>query len=71
VRIDPVQLVEQAQPPKTSTERIMEAINRIRDEKIGGDPLAEESIPLIRGQSRNGSPSTGEFDPPDPEPDPE
>jgi hypothetical protein len=60
VRIDPVQLVEQAQPPKTSTDRIWEAIERIKNEKIGGDPLAEESIRLIRGRNRNGSPSSSE-----------
>jgi hypothetical protein len=72
VRIDPVQLMEQAQPPKTSTKRIMEAIDRIRAEKIDKTSIAEESLRLIRGRTLNGPPANGELDPgPDPEPNPE
>jgi hypothetical protein len=68
VRIDPVQLMEQAQPQKTNTERIREALDRIRNEKINEPSPALESIRLLRG--RNRAPTNGEPEP-DPEPDPD
>ena len=66
VRIDPVQLVEQAQPQKTSTDRIREALDRIAAMKASGDVAAEKSVRLIGNKDANGSPSSG-----DPDPDPE
>jgi hypothetical protein len=51
LRIDPVQLMEQAQPQKTSTERIKEAIDRIR---------AESGRPAL---DWDGPPSSSELDP--------
>jgi hypothetical protein len=63
VRIDPVQLVEQAQPQKTSTDRIREALDRIAAARTSDNPVAEESVRLIRGRNWNGSPSGGEDDP--------
>jgi hypothetical protein len=68
VRIDPVQLMEQAQPQKTSTERIREALDRIRAEKIDQPSIADESLRLLRGRTRNGSPVNDE---PDLEPEPD
>jgi hypothetical protein len=62
LRIDPVQLMEQAQPQKTSTERILEALNRIAAEPKNGDPLADKSIRMI-GNNANGAPPGGEPDP--------
>jgi hypothetical protein len=70
VRIDPVQLMEQAQPQKTSTERIREALDRIRAEKIDQPSIADESLRLIRGRVSRASSANGELDPQvnDPEP---
>jgi hypothetical protein len=69
LRIDPVQLVEQAKPQQTTTERIQAALDRIAAMKASGDLVAEESVRLIRGKDVNGSPSGGEPDPKS-EPDP-
>jgi hypothetical protein len=72
VRIDPVQLMEQAQPQKTSTDRIREALDRIAAMKARGDLVAEKSVRLIGGKDANGSSSGGELDDPklDSKPDP-
>jgi hypothetical protein len=72
VRLDPVQLVEQAQPQKTSTDRIREALDRIAAMKASGDLVAEKSVRLIGGKDANGSSSGGELDDPklDSKPDP-
>jgi hypothetical protein len=55
VRIDPVQLMEQAQPQQTTTDRIRAALDRIAAMRSNGDLLAEKSVQLI---SKNGSPSS-------------
>jgi hypothetical protein len=56
LRIDPVQLREQAQPVETTTERIRRALDEIAARKPREDPIAEESVRLIRGRTANGSP---------------
>jgi hypothetical protein len=66
LRIDPVRLVEQAEPQKTTTDRIEEALNRIAATRATRDLVAEESVRLIRGKDANGSPSSD--DDPDPNP---
>jgi hypothetical protein len=69
VRIDPVQLREQAEPQPTSTDRIRAALDRIAAMRDNGNSPAEESVRLIRGKNANGSPADGEIDPePDPKP---
>jgi hypothetical protein len=71
LRIDPVQLMEQAQPQKTSTDRIREALDRIAAMKASEDSVAKESVRLIRSRDANGSPSSDELDPkPDPDSNP-
>jgi hypothetical protein len=70
VRIDPVQLMEQAQPQMNTTERIRAALDRIAAMKINERSAADESVRLLRSRTQNGSPSDGEVDPEsDPEPD--
>jgi hypothetical protein len=72
VRIDPIQLVEQAQPLKNSSERLLDLINQIRAERIDESPT-DKSVRLLRSRTANGSPSgseLAEFAPVDPEPDP-
>jgi hypothetical protein len=56
LRIDPVQLMEQAQPQKTSTDRIREALDRIAAMKASGELVAEKSVRLIGGKDANDSP---------------
>jgi hypothetical protein len=68
LRINPVQLREQAQPVETTTERIRRALDEIAARKPKEDPIAEESVRLIRGRTANGSTTDSELDP---EPDPE
>jgi hypothetical protein len=63
VRIDPVQLMEQAQPQQTSTDRIKAALDRIAAMKASGDLVAENSVRLIGNKDVNGSPSDGEPEP--------
>jgi hypothetical protein len=63
VRIDPVQLMEQAQPQLTTTDRIKAALDRIAAMNDDGDLIAEKSVRLIRGKDANGTPSGGEPDP--------
>jgi len=71
VRIDPVQLREQAEPPKTTTDRIREALDRIAAMKDNGTlPVAEESVRLISGKVANGSSASDELDDPEAEPEP-
>jgi hypothetical protein len=65
VRIDPVQLMEQAKPQLTTTDRIREALDRIAAMKASGNLVAEKSVRLISGKDANGSPSSGEPDDPD------
>jgi hypothetical protein len=64
LRIDPVQLREQAEPQPTTTDRIRAALDRIAAMKASGELVAEKSVRLIAG---DGSPSSGDSDP-DPEP---
>jgi hypothetical protein len=66
LRIDPVQLREQAEPQPTTTDRIRAALDRIAAMRDNSTTPAEESVRLIRGKVADGSPSGGE-----PEPDPE
>jgi hypothetical protein len=64
LRIDPVKLVEQAEPQLNSTERIRAALDRIAGKKISSEPTpAEESVRLLRGRTWNGPPSGDEVDP--------
>jgi hypothetical protein len=65
VRIDPVRLMEQAQPQPTTTDRIREALDRIAAQRTNNSSVADESVRLLRGRVRNGSPSGGELDDPD------
>jgi Zn-dependent oligopeptidase len=69
LRIDPVQLREQAEPQPTTTDRIRAALDRIAAMRDNSTTPAEESVRLIRGKVANGSPSGGEPEL-DPEPDP-
>jgi hypothetical protein len=62
VRIDPVRLVEQAEPQMTSTDRIRAALDRIAAERPNKS-LADESVRMLRGRVQNGSPSDDEVDP--------
>jgi hypothetical protein len=55
VRIDPVQLVELAQPPLNTTERIRAALDRVAAMKADGSLVAEKSIRLIGSKDTNGS----------------
>jgi hypothetical protein len=70
LRIDPVQLREQAEPQPTTTDRIRAALDRIAAMRDNSTTPADESVRLIRGRSQNGSPDP-ELDPElDPKPDP-
>jgi hypothetical protein len=62
LRIDPVQLMEQAQPQQTSTDRIREALDRIAAMKASGELPADKSVQLLRNRDANGSPSGDELD---------
>jgi hypothetical protein len=55
VRVDPVLLMQQAEPQKTSTERIREALDRIAAMKTDNNPIVEKSVRLISGKVANGS----------------
>jgi Zn-dependent oligopeptidase len=58
LRLDPVRLVEQAQPQQTTTDRILEALDRIAKE-----PRSEEVTRVIgKSANGNGSPSSDEPD---------
>jgi hypothetical protein len=67
LRIDPVQLMEQAEPQPTTTDRIRAALDRIAAMNDDGNLIAEKSVRLIRGKDVNGTPSGSE---PNPELDP-
>jgi hypothetical protein len=68
LRIDPVQLMEQAKPQETSTDKIRAALDRIAAMKASGELPADKSVQLLRNRDANGSPSAG--DEVDPKPDP-
>jgi hypothetical protein len=65
LRIDPVQLMEQAQPQQTTTDKIKAALDRIAAMRSDGDPVAEKSVRMIGNKTANGSPSGDEFDDPE------
>jgi hypothetical protein len=65
VRIDPVQLREQAEPQKTTTDRIREALDRIAAMRSDNKTPADESVRLLRGRIANGA--DDEVDDPEPE----
>ena len=56
LRIDPVQLREQAEPQPTTTDRIRAALDRIAAMKASGELVAEKSVRLIGGKDANDSP---------------
>jgi hypothetical protein len=68
LRIDPVQLREQAEPQMNTTERIRAALDRIAAMRTDNNSPAEQSVRLLRGRTQNGSLSNDDAEL-DPEPD--
>jgi hypothetical protein len=62
VRVDPVMLMQQAEPQMNSTDRIRAALDRIAAMKPSEPTLAEESVRLLRGRAQNGTPVDDELD---------